>query len=67
LELYPAITFKTAINVEYGAQPEKTRAIEAGLIVNGYLIPYNIMAYSDPKYFDFSFYVSFQFGKRYNP
>ncbi len=67
LELYPAITFKTAINVEYGVLPEKTRSIEAGLIVNAYLIPYNIMAYQQPKYFDFSFYVSFQFGKRYNP
>jgi hypothetical protein len=67
LEFYPSISFKTALNVEYGAQPEKTRAIEAGLIVNGYLIPYNIMAYQQPKYFDFSFYVSFQFGKRYNP
>ena len=66
LEFYPGITFKTALNVEYGAIQEKTRAIEAGLIMNVYLFPYNIMAYSEPTFFDFSFYVSFQFGKRYN-
>jgi len=66
LELYPGITFKTALNVEYGKIQEKTKAIEAGLIVNAYLYPYNIMAYSEPRFFDFSFYVSFQFGKRYN-
>ncbi len=66
LEFYPGITYRTAINVEYGKTSEKTRAIEAGLILNAYLYPYNIMAYQQPKYFDFSFYISFHFGKRYN-
>ncbi len=66
LEMYPGISFKTALNVEYGTIPEKTRSIEAGIIFNGYLRPYNIMAYSEPRYFDMSVYVSFNFGKRYN-
>jgi len=66
LEIFPGITFKTAINVEYGSSPEKTKAIEAGVMFNGYIYPYNIMAYSEPSYFDVVFYVSFQFGKRYN-
>jgi len=66
LEVYPGISFKTALNVEYGTIPEKTRSIEAGIIFNGYLRPYNIMAYSEPRYFDMSVYVSFNFGKRFN-
>lgn len=66
LEFYPGISYKTALNVEYGSRPEKSRSIEAGLILNGFLYPYNIMAYSEPTYFSFTFYVSFQFGKRYN-
>jgi len=66
LEVFPGISFKTALNVEYGSIPEKTRSIEAGVIFNGYLRPYNIMAYSEPRYFDMSVYLSFNFGKRYN-
>lgn len=66
LEVFPGISFKTALNVEYGSIPEKTRSIEAGIIFNGYLRPYNIMAYSDARYFDMSVYLSFNFGKRYN-
>jgi hypothetical protein len=66
LEVFPGISFKTALNVEYGSIPEKTRSIEAGIIFNGYLRPYNIMAYSDQRYFDMSVYLSFNFGKRYN-
>ena len=67
LEMFPGISFKTALNVEFGSIPEKTRAIEAGLIINGYLRPYRIMAYSEERYFDMSVYVAFHFGKRYNP
>jgi len=66
LEIYPGISYKTALNVEFGSIPEKTRSIEAGIIFNGYLRPYNIMAFSEPRYFDMSVYVSFNFGKRYN-
>lgn len=66
LEVYPGISFKTAINVEYGSIPEKTKSIEAGIIFNGYLRPYNIMAYTEPRFFDMSVYVSFNFGKRFN-
>lgn len=66
LEIFPGVSFKTALNVEYGTISEKTRSIEAGVIFNGYLRPYNIMAYSEPRYFDISFYVSFNFGKRFN-
>lgn len=66
IEFYPGISFKTALNVEYGPIPEKTRSIEAGVIFNGYLRPYRIMAYSETRYFDMSVYVSFNFGSRYN-
>ncbi len=67
LEVYPGISFKTALNVEFGTIPEKTRSIEAGVIFNGYFRPYRIMAYTDERYFDMSVYVSFNFGNRYNP
>jgi len=66
LEWFPGISYKTALNVEYGTIADKTRAIEAGVVFNVYLRPYNIMAYSDARYFDISVYVSFHFGKRFN-
>ncbi len=66
LEFYPGLSFKMGLNVEFGTYQEKTRAIEAGFIVDAYAIPVQIMAFNPVKYAMFRLYVAYRFGKRYN-
>lgn len=66
-KLFPAASMKYAINVEYGTLTQITKGIELGLQLDVYPWPVQIMAYSNPSYFIISGFLSFHFGKRFNP
>jgi len=66
MTIYPAISFKGGVNVEYGILSQVTKIIEVGAQLDLYPIPVQIMAKTDPDYYIFSIYVGFHLGKRYN-
>lgn len=67
MKIYPALSFKYAINTEYGTLSQVTKGIEIGIQADIYPIPVQIMAFDKPSYALFSIYLGFHFGKRYNP
>lgn len=66
LGIHPGLTFKLGLNVEFGPYQEKTKALEAGVVVDAYAIPIQIMGFDDPKYAMLRLYVAYRFGKRFN-
>ncbi len=66
LELHPGLSFKFGLNAEFGTYQESTKAFEAGVIVDGYAVPVQIMGFNTPKYVMFRLYVAYRFGKRFN-
>ncbi len=67
IEFYPSISMKYALNAEYGTISQVAKGIEVGLQLDLYPIPVQIMAYQTPSYYIASAYISFHFGKRFNP
>ncbi len=66
LSIHPGLTFKMGLNVEFGPFQEKTKALEAGFIIDSYAIPVQIMALNDPDYYQIRLFLAFRFGSRYN-
>ncbi|MCK5846872.1 MAG: hypothetical protein KAG84_05500 [Bacteroidales bacterium] len=66
LSLHPGISFKMGLNIEFAPYQEKTKAFEAGIIVDTYALPIQIMGLSDPEYYKLRFFLAFRFGSRYN-
>lgn len=66
LEIHPGLSFKFGLNAEFGPYQEKTRSFEAGVIVDAYALPVQIMGFDTPKYGMLRLYVAYRFGKRYN-
>jgi hypothetical protein len=66
LGIHPGLSFKIGLNVEFGPYQERTKALEAGFIVDGYVIPVQLMGFDDAKYAMMRLYVAYRFGKRYN-
>jgi len=64
--VYPSLSFKGGINVEYGLMSQITKVIEVGGTIDIYPIPVQIMALKNPSYALISIYVGFHFGQRYN-
>lgn len=67
LKLHPGLSLKTGLSVEFGKETERVRAFEAGILIDGFLRPYQIMAFKQASYYNFSLYLTYHFGKRYNP
>lgn len=65
-KFYPGFYGKAGLNFEFGEYNTKVKALELGVLVDGYPIPVPIMAFSDPHYYFLNFYVNFTFGKRFN-
>jgi len=65
-KFHPGIYAKAGLNFEFGEYNTRVKALEAGILVEGYPIPIPIMAFEDPHYFFLNFYLSFSFGKRFN-
>lgn len=64
--VYPGLYLKAGLNFEYGPYNTKIRALEAGATAEFYPSAIPMMAYNPAHNFFFTFYISFQFGKRYN-
>lgn len=66
LKPYPGAYVKLGMMFEFGEYAEKTRAVEIGTTFDVYASEIPMMAFNTyPRYF-LTFYVNFQFGKRYN-
>jgi hypothetical protein len=63
---YPGLYAKAGLIFEFGEYKTSIKALEAGVMIDGYAIPIPIMAFRDKHYYFFNFYVNFTFGKRYN-
>ena len=66
IKIYPGIYLKTGMNFEFGMFKSKKASLEIGGIIEYLPIAVPIMAFSDPKSFFITVYVSFSIGKRYN-
>ena len=66
LSIHPGLTFKMGLNVEFGPYQEKTKALEAGFIIDTYAIPVQIMALNEPEYYQLRIFLAFRFGNRHN-
>jgi TM2 domain-containing membrane protein YozV len=63
---YPGIHTKIGLDFDYGVYRTKVKSLEVGAIVDIFPRPLPIMAFNDPDYYFLTFYLSFNFGKRYN-
>lgn len=66
LNVYPGIYGKLGFNFEFAKEKKKLRALEAGVIFDGYGKRIPIMAKNKNKQFYLSFFLSLHFGSRYN-
>jgi hypothetical protein len=66
-QIIPGISLKTALNFEFNSESEIVRALEFGFIADAYLKPVQIMAFKPEKNLLFSIYLSYHFGRRFNP
>lgn len=65
-KFYPGLYAKFGLNFEFGQYKTSIKALEAGVMLEGYAIPIPIMAFRDEHYYFLNFYLNFTFGKRYN-
>lgn len=67
LKLKPGLFGAIALNFEYDANRTGMKGIEVGATIDYFPIePVEIMAFAENNQFFFNFYLSLQFGKRYN-
>jgi len=66
MKLYAGVFAKIGLNFEYGDWNKSIKALEAGIILDYYPKAIPIMAYNDDINLFLSFYISFNFGKRFN-
>lgn len=64
--LYPGLHIKAGLDFDYASYRNKLKSLELGAMLDIFLRPLPIMAFNDPNYFFFTFYLNFNFGKRYN-
>lgn len=65
-KFYPGAYLRAGLNFEFGEYNTNIKALEVGMMADGYLIPVPIMAFKDPHYYFLNFYVNVTFGKRFN-
>ncbi|MFP4470809.1 MAG: hypothetical protein ACLFPE_09000 [Bacteroidales bacterium] len=65
-KFHPGLYLKGGLNFEFGQYNTSIKALEVGVIADGFAIPIPIMAFRDKNYFFLNFYLNFTFGKRYN-
>ena len=63
---YPGLYVKAGLNFEFGQYNTSIKALEIGIVADGYAIPIPIMAFRDKHYYFLNLYLNFTFGKRYN-
>lgn len=66
LAFYPGITVKSGLSFEFGIYRQKVKSLDVGICVDIFPNPVPIMAFNDPEYYFLTFFLNFNFGKRYN-
>ncbi|MBN2173456.1 MAG: hypothetical protein JW731_04955 [Bacteroidales bacterium] len=66
LSVYPGLNAKVGLDFDYGVYRTKVKSLEIGAIFEFFPRAVPIMAFNDPEYFFLTFYLNFNFGKRYN-
>lgn len=64
--VYPGIHAKFGLDFDYASYRNKLKSLELGVMVDIFPRAIPIMAYNNPNYFFLTFYLNFNFGKRYN-
>lgn len=63
---YPGFHGKIGLDFDYASYRNKVKSLEIGAIIDVFPRAIPIMAYNDPNYFYLTFYLNFNFGKRFN-
>ena len=66
LGFHPGIHGRIGLDFDYASYRSKVKSLEIGAALDIFPRPIPIMAYNDPDYFYLTFYLSFNFGKRFN-
>ena len=66
LGFYPGLHARVGIDFDYASYRNKLKSLEVGAMLDVFPRPIPVMAFNDPNYFFFTFYLNFNFGKRYN-
>lgn len=66
IKFYPGIYSKFGFNFDFESENKLIKVFEVGTVIDLFPIPIPIMAFSDKKYFFFTFYLNLSFGNRYN-
>lgn len=66
IALHPGIHAKVGLDFDYASYRNKLKSLEIGAMIDIFPRAIPIMAFNDPNYFFFTFYINFNFGKRYN-
>lgn len=66
-KFYPGLYFKGGVSFEYGHEKSTVRYLEVGVAADAYLSKIPMMAYDKSRNYFITFYISGNFGRRYNP
>lgn len=66
IKIYPGIYAKFALNFDYKVSTTKIGTLETGIVVDYYFQKVPIMAYADNHSYFIAFYLSINFGKKWN-
>jgi hypothetical protein len=66
ISLYPGIHGKIGLDFDYAVYKSKLKSLEIGAMFDVFPSAVPVMAFNDPNYFFLTFYLNFNFGKRYN-
>lgn len=63
--IYPGLYAKFALNFEYGMYHNSIKALETGVVIDGYPRNIPMMAYNKNRNYFVSFYIAFMYGSKW--
>jgi hypothetical protein len=66
LKPYPGLYAKAGFNFEFGVLNDRVKALEVGVVVDGFPVGIPVMAFKDPYHLFVTGYFSFNFGRKLN-
>ncbi|MCF8369361.1 MAG: hypothetical protein K9G76_09995 [Bacteroidales bacterium] len=66
IEFYPGLHGKMGLDFDYASYRNKLKSLEIGVMLDLFPRAIPIMAFNDPNYYFLTFYLNFNFGKRFN-
>lgn len=65
IKIYPALTAKYLMSIEYGNASYKIKAVEVGIVADYYFKGLPLMAYNKPEHLIVTLQLAFVFGKKW--